>query len=140
MKKPKPCFAVLLFSLCLLFTRCSQDKTELFSPTEEVLVKNIWTVDYYYNTQDMTDEYSSSRLLFSSTGAVGFQKNGETTPGKWSIKIDAANNELIDLQFNTSNADIGRLNESWKLIGRSANSLQFEGNSGTDILFRLKSQ
>jgi len=44
---------------------------------------------------------------------------------------------LIDLQFNTSNANILRLNESWKLTGRSANSLQFQGNSGVDVLFRL---
>ena len=75
----------------------------------------------------MTDEFTSSRLLFSSTGAVGFQKNGETIAGKWSRTIDAANNELIDLQFTTANADIIRLNESWKLISRSANSLSLKG-------------
>ena len=140
MKKPKPLFAALLLSLSLIFIRCSSDKDQFFSSTEEVLVRNAWTVDYYYNTQDMTDEFTSSRLLFSSTGAVGFQKNGETIAGKWSRTIDAANNELIDLQFTTANADIIRLNESWKLISRSANTLEFEGSSGTDILFRLKTQ
>ena len=88
----------------------------------------------------MTGEFSSSRLLFSSTGAVGYQKNGETISGTWSEKIDAANNEWVILQFNTTNVDISRLNESWKLISRSANSLQFEGDSGTDILFRIKTQ
>jgi hypothetical protein len=112
----------------------------LVSPTEEVLVRNVWAVDYYYNSQDMTGEYSSARLLFSSTGAVGFLINGKTTSGRWTRTVDADNNELIDLQFNTSNADINRLNESWKLISRSGNSLQFEGNSGTDVLFRIKSQ
>jgi hypothetical protein len=140
MKKPKPLFASFLLSFGLIFNGCSADKTVFASSTEEVLVRSAWTVDYYYNAQDMTDEFSSGRLLFSSTGAVGYQKNGEIIAGKWSRKIDAANNELIDLQFNTSNADINRLNESWKLISRSGNSLQFEGNSGTDILFRLKSQ
>jgi hypothetical protein len=140
MKKPIPLFAAFLFSVCLVFVRCSADKTGLVSPTEQVLVRNAWTVDYYYNTQDLTDEFISSRLLFSSTGAVGFQVNGETIAGKWSRTIDASNNELIDLQFNTSNANILRLNESWKLTSRSVNSLQFEGNSGTDILFRIKTQ
>src|SRR5438477_7227391 len=102
MKKPKPLFASILFSLYLVFNGCSADKSVFVSSTEEVLVKNVWTVDYYYNSQDMTDEFSSSRLLFSSTGVVGFQINGQTISGKWSRKIDAANNELIDLQFNTS--------------------------------------
>jgi len=88
----------------------------------------------------MTGEFSSSRLLFSSTGAVGYQKNGETIPGTWSEKVDAANNEWVILQFNTTNAEISMLNESWRLISRSGNSLQFEGDSGADILFRLKTQ
>ena len=140
MKKPKPLFAAFLLSFSLIFIRCNPDRSELFSSTEEVLVRNTWTVDYYYNAQDLTDEFSSSRLLFSSTGAVGYQINGETIAGKWSRTIDAANNELIDLQFTTTNANIIKLNESWKLISRSGNSLQFEGNSGTDILFRLKTQ
>ena len=140
MKKPKPLFASFLLLLGFLFTRCSPDKTVFSSSTEEVLVRSAWTVDYYYNTQDMTDEFSSGRLLFSSTGAVGYQKNGEIIAGKWSRKIDAANNELIDLQFNTSNANVGMLNETWKLISHSSNLLLFEGNGSTDVRFRIKTQ
>jgi hypothetical protein len=140
MKKPKPLFASILFSLYLVFNGCSADKSVFVSSTEEVLVKNVWTVDYYYNSQDMTDEFSSSRLLFSSTGVVGFQINGQTISGKWSRKIDAANNELIDLQFNTSNANVGMLNETWKLTDRSPNLLQFEDNGTTNVRFRIRTQ
>ena len=141
MKKPKPFFtALLLLTSCLVLSHCSRDNVGLVSPTEEVLVRNVWAVDYYYNSQDMTGEYSSARLLFSSTGAVGFLINGKTTSGRWTRTVDADNNELIDLQFNTSNASILRLNESWKLTSRSANSLQFQGNGGTDVLFRIKAQ
>jgi hypothetical protein len=140
MKKPKPFFADFLLLSSLVFTRCSSDKTDLVSSTGEVLIKNIWTVDYYYNNQDMTGEFSTSRLLFSSTGAVGYQKNGETISGTWSEKIDAAKNQWIILQFNTTNSHISRLNESWKLMRRSANTLQFEGDTPDDILFRIKTQ
>jgi len=140
MKKPKPFFTAFVLLFALVCTRCSSDKTDLVSSTGEALIKNIWTVDYYYNNQDMTGQFSSSRLLFSSTGAVGYQKSGETTLGTWSEKLDVANNEWIILQFNTTNSDISGLNESWKLISRSGNSLQFEGDSGTDILLRIKTQ
>jgi hypothetical protein len=140
MKKPKPLFATFLFSLCLVFNGCRPDKSVFMSSTEEVLVKNVWTVDYYYNSQDMTDEFSSSRLLFSSTGVVGYQINGQTIAGKWSRKIDAANNELIDLQFNTSNANLGMLNETWKLMERSPDLLQFEDNGTTSVRFRIRTQ
>ena len=140
MKKPKPLFATFLFSLCLVFNGCRPDKTVFMSSTGEELVKNVWTVDYYYNSQDMTDEFSSSRLLFSSTGVVGYQINGQTIAGKWSSKIDASNNELIDLQFNTSNANVGMLNETWKLMDRSPNLLQFEDNGTTSVRFRIRTQ
>jgi hypothetical protein len=140
MKKPKPLLTALLLSFCLAFARCSSDKSEFVSSTEALLVRNAWTVDYYYNTQDMTGEFSSGKLLFSSTGAVGYQKNGETIAGKWSRKIDAANNELIDLQFNTTNANVGMLNETWKLMSTSRNLLQFEDNTSTDIHFRIRTQ
>lgn len=140
MKKPKPLFVTFLFSLCLVFNGCRPDKSVFISSTGEVLVKNVWTVDYYYNSQDMTDEFSSSRLLFSSTGVVGYQINGQTIAGKWSSKIDASNNELIDLQFNTSNANVGMLNETWKLMDRSSNLLQFEDNGTTSVRFRIRTQ
>jgi len=140
MKKPKPLYAAFLLLLGFVFAGCSRDKIDFASPTEEVLVKNAWRVDYYYNTQDMTNEFSSARLLFSSTGAVGYQINGETIAGKWSRKIDAASNELIDLQFNTTNANVGMLNETWKLVSRSPGLLQFEDNSSTDVRFRIRTQ
>ncbi|HEY1871665.1 MAG TPA: hypothetical protein VGG71_11450, partial [Chitinophagaceae bacterium] len=64
---------VLAFALLTLFsfTRCKQDTAGLTSATEQTLVKNPWTVDYYFNNQDMTSNFASSKLLFSSTGNVG---------------------------------------------------------------------
>jgi len=89
----------------------------------------------------MTNSYNSSKLLFSITGAVGYQKDGETIAGKWSRTVDASNNELITLQFNTTDASIEGLNKSWELIDRTSSSLQFEKTDGTaNILFRLKTQ
>ena len=133
--------AFILLSLFFTFTRCTPDTAGLVPSTEEVLVRNTWSVDYYFHTQDMTTSFSSSRLLFSTTGAVGYQKDGETIAGTWSRGIDASNNEMLTLQFNTMDANISRLNKSWKLTGRSAGSLQFEETDGTtNTLFRIKTQ
>src|ERR1700748_2825283 len=130
MKKPKPFLATLLFSLILLYS-CSKERTGLVTPTSEVLIKNIWAVDYFFYNQDMTTEFSSSRILFSSTGAVGLQKNGETIPGTWNITVDGSKNEVVHLQFNTTSAGISKLNQSWKLVDHVTNVLKFEENSGS---------
>jgi hypothetical protein len=141
MKNVKVFFTAFLLSLSFILTRCTPDTTGLVPSTEEVLVRNSWSVDYYFQNQDMTNAFGSSRLLFSSTGAVGYQKDGETVPGTWSEAVDVLNNELITIHFNTSDVNISRLNESWKLTARSTNSLQFEETGGaTNVLFRIKTQ
>jgi hypothetical protein len=133
--------AFALLAVSLIFSRCSKDTAGPVSSTEQILITNIWSVDYYFHNQDMTSSYNSSKLLFSSTGAVGYQKDGETIAGKWSRTVDASNNELITLQFNTTDASIEGLNKSWELIDRSSSSLQFEKTDGTEnIFFRLKTQ
>lgn len=134
---------VLAFALFTLFTftHCTQDTAGLTSATEQTLVKNPWTVDYYFNNLDMTSNFASSTLLFSSTGNVGFQKNGEMIAGTWKRSVDASNNELITLQFNNGDVTLDQLNRSWKLASRTTTSLQFEETDGTtQILFRLKTQ
>jgi hypothetical protein len=141
MKNSKVFFTAFLLSLSFILTRCTPDTTGLVPSTEEVLVRNAWSVDYYFHNQDMTNDFGSSRILFSSTGAVGYQRNGETIPGTWTKTVDALNNELITIHFNTTDVNISKLNESWKLTNRSATSLQFEETDGiTNILFRIKTQ
>ena len=134
---------VLTFALLTLFffTHCKQDTAGFTSATEETLVKNAWTVDYYFNNQDMTSNFTSSKLLFSSTGNVGCQKDGQIIAGAWKRTVDASNNELISLQFNNGDVTIDQLNRSWKLVSRTNTSLQFEETDGaSEILFRLKTQ
>lgn len=141
MKNGKVYLTAFTLFLSLLFTQCTQDTSGLIPSTEQVLVQNAWAIDYYYQNQDMTTDYGSSRILFSSTGIVGFQKNGETIGGIWSRSVDAFNNEVVALQFNTTDPSIMRLNQAWKLSSRSTNSLQFEENTGgTSIVFRLRTQ
>ncbi|HEV8285464.1 MAG TPA: hypothetical protein VGQ09_14200 [Chitinophagaceae bacterium] len=133
--------AFILLSFSFVFTSCKRDTTDFVSATEQILIRSAWSVDYYYNNQDMTNSFSSSRILFSSTGAVGYQKDGQTIPGKWSINTDVTNNEMITLQFNTSDANVSMLNKSWKLTHRSTSSMQFVETDGTaNIFFRIKTQ
>jgi hypothetical protein len=137
--KNKRVISFALLTLSILLIRCTRNAESVTSATEQALIKNVWFVDYYFQDQDMTSSYSSSRLLFSSTGAVGYQKDGETIAGEWSRTVDGSKNETIHLQFNSADPDISRLNRSWKLADRAANSIQFEETDGTSkTLFRLK--
>jgi hypothetical protein len=140
MKNLNVFLTAFLLSLSLIFIRCTPDAASIPS-TEEILVRSSWSVDYYFHGQDMTSEFGNSTLLFSNTGVVGYQKNGETIAGTWNKTVDASNNEVIAIHFNTTDVSVSRLNESWKIADRSSNSLQMEENNGTtNILFRIKRQ
>jgi len=137
--KNKRITSFALFVLSIILTQCTRNVESVTSATEETLIKNIWSVDYYFQDQDMTSSYNSSRLLFSSTGAVGYQHNGETIGGTWNRTVDGAKDEIINLQFNSSDINIGRLNKSWKLVDQTVSTIQLEETDGTSkILFRLK--
>ena len=137
--KNKRVISFALFVLSITLTQCTRNAEGITSATEKALVKNIWSVDYYFQDQDMTSSYNSSRLLFSSTGAVGYQHNGETIAGSWNRTVDGSKDEIINLQFNSGDVNIARLNKSWKLVDQTVSTLQLEETDGTSkILFRLK--
>ena len=137
--KNKRVVSFALFVLSIILTQCTRNAEGITSATEKTLVKNIWSVDYYFQDQDMTSSYISSRLLFSSTGAVGYQHNGETIGGTWNRTVDGSKDEVINLQFNSSDATIARLSRSWKLVDMGGTTMLFEEtDGGSTILFRLK--
>lgn len=141
MKDSRVFLTAVVLLVCFVFTRCTPDTTGFTPSTEDVLIRNSWAVAYYYHDQDMTNSFVSSKILFSSTGALVYVKNGVSIAGRWSKEFDASNNELITLRFDTSDPNISELNKSWRLTDRSTNAFQFIQNDGsTNILLRIQTQ
>src|SRR5436190_8941938 len=131
MKNSRVFLTAFVLFISFVFVRCTPDTTGFTPTTEDVLIRNSWAVVYYYHNQDMTNSFVSSKILFSSTGAIVYVKDGVNIPGTWSKGIDASNNELITLRFDTSDPNITELNNSWRLTDRSTNSFQFVQNDGS---------
>jgi hypothetical protein len=141
MKNSRVFLTAFVLLISLVFVRCSPDTSGLTPNTEDVLIRNSWAVAYYYHNQDMTNSFVSSKILFSSTGAIVYVKDGVNIPGKWSKGVDAFNNELITLQFDTSDPNISELNNAWRVTSRSTDALQFVQNDGsTSTVLRIRTQ
>ena len=125
MKTAKLLFVSLLLTSTFFFSNCSKDNN-ITSTTQDALIRNNWGVDYYFNTQDLTSNYGSYRILFSNTGLLVAQKNNETITGNWNTSLDGSNNELIDLNFNTTDANLIQLNRQWKIINKTSTTIEFE--------------
>jgi hypothetical protein len=141
MKNSRVFLTAFVVFVSLLSVRCTPDTTGFTPSTEDVLVRNSWAVAYYYHNQDMTNSFVSSKILFSTTGAIAYVKDGVIIPGTWGTGVDASNNELITLRFDTSDPNVSELNKSWRLTDRSPNAFQFVQNDGsTNTLLRIKTQ
>jgi len=141
MKSSRVFLTAFAIFISFVFVRCTPDTSGLTPSTEDVLIRNSWAVAYYYHNQDLTNSFVSSKILFSSTGAIVYVKDGVNIAGRWSKGIDASNNELIILQFDTSDPNISELNSSWRVTSRSMDALQFVQNDGTtNTVLRIKTQ
>lgn len=141
MKNVKAFFTVFALGITLFFTSCTKS-TESVTPTEKLLVSKAWSVDYFFNSQDITSQYGNARLLFSSTGNVGYQKDGQIIAGTWSKRTDNLDNELITLNFNTTDAAIEKLSDEWMVTNRSNSTLQLQEvtTAGANSLLRIKTE
>ena len=125
MRTAKQLFVSLLFISIFFFSNCSKDNN-VASTTQDALIRSNWGVDYYFNNQDLTSNYGSYRILFSNTGLLVAQKNNETITGNWNTSLDGSNNELIDLNFNTTDANLIQLNRQWKIVNKTSTTIGFE--------------
>lgn len=140
MKTAKLLFGSVFILLMFFFTRCTPDHN-FTSSTQETLTRNNWSVDYYFESQDLTSEYGGYNLLFSNTGVVSAQKGNEIISGNW-VNVADADSEVITINFNTTDASLGKLNQSWKLVDQTNATLQFEDNVhvGNPSQLRIRKQ
>jgi hypothetical protein len=133
-------FILALLSFSLAQPGCTRDTTAI-PATEDILISNSWSVDYYFDSQDLTNQYNNAKLLFSNTGAAAYEQPGQIIAGTWGRSVDPANNEMISFHFNSSDTIIAQLNRSWKLLDRTGTTINLEETDGpTSILFRLRTQ
>ena len=140
MKNLRVFLTASIFFLGFVLSNCNRNPDSVFS-TQDLLIRSSWSVDYFFDAQDVTGNYTNGKILFSNTGAVGYQKDGVTTPGNWAITKDLSGNEMMSVHFETTDPYISKLNQTWNLTDHSSNSFQFGANDGlNDLTLRIKVQ
>ena len=140
MKNVKVYLTALLLSISFLFSNCSKNSNAVV-PTEEVLISHLWSIDYYYQNQDMTSQFSPYSLIFSSTGAVAGQKGNEYFSGTWTLSVDGNQHEIVSIHFSPSEPNLDLLNLDWTLMDKASTTLQFEeSNTATSLRIKILPQ
>ncbi|HYM94542.1 MAG TPA: hypothetical protein VET23_10415 [Chitinophagaceae bacterium] len=141
MKTAKLLFASFSLMLIFFFSRCTPDHN-FNSPTSETLTSSNWSVDYYFASQDLTGAFGGYSLYFSSTGSIAATKGNIIILGNWSNGMDANKNEIITINLSTTDPNLNKLSEGWKLVSQTLTTLQFEQNAHTNnpTQFRIRKE
>jgi hypothetical protein len=129
----------LLLSLSVIFSNCTPDYTFIQS-TEETLTRNGWSVDYYFQQQDMTNQFGNYRITFTTNGTINCQNGNDVVTGDWNRVVSSDQIEIIGININCSDPDLNRLSGSWSLKNQTASTLSFEDNHVTTSVLRIKIQ
>lgn len=104
------------------------------------LTTGTWHISYYFDDQDLTNQFSGYTFTFLSNGTVTGVSGSTTINGTWSTYIDSSN--IRKLVLNFSGNTLQNLNEDWKTIEFTATSIRLKdvsgGNGGTNYLYFTK--
>ena len=129
-----------LFLLAISTSNCTPDN-EFIPSTEETLTKNGWGVDYFFQQQDMTSEFSDYYITFRPSGAINCRIGNEVITGTWNRIVNPDQSELIDISIATSNQILNKLNGSWSLKFKTSIIITFEDyqlQSGCMMRIKIK--
>ena len=123
--------------LAFAFSNCTKDNNTA-STTSDALIRNNWNVNYYFNSQDLTSNYNGYQILFSNTGLLVAQKNNQPITGSWNTTMDSKNNEQVNLNFTTSDANLLQLNHDWTITNKTSTTIEFESSENSSPLETLR--
>ena len=116
---------VLLFVISFATSNCTADHNFIPS-TEEILTRNGWEVDYYFQQHDMTGEFSEYRITFRTSGTIYCRTGNEVNSGSWNLVMDPSQPEIININLNTTNPCVNKLSGSWILVNKYSSTMNFE--------------
>jgi hypothetical protein len=137
MKSVKICAALLLF-VSAFFTSCSPDH-DYISETNEIITRGNWKVDYFYTTNDKTDQYRDYNFQFSGNGTVECTGANHSCTGTWSTIHDEKGEEVLTIKL-AEQSDMAELNNMWQVKGKQLNGLTLSARTASNIQLKLGKQ
>ncbi len=118
-------YSLILFSVTLLFTACSN--TGEYGATKSVapvVTNGDWRVSLFMdNNNDQTNDYNGYLFNFNASGDIVVTINGNAVTGSWNENSTAKN---LSLNFNSADPVLNKLNDTWNIKQISAAQVNLE--------------
>jgi len=104
-----------------------------------ILTSGTWRINYFFDNQDETSNYSGFNFTFNANGTTSAMKNATTINGTWLAYMDSGNQKL-DLGFDGVTLD--EIEEDWRVIEFTSTNIRLKhisgGDGSTDYLYFTK--
>lgn len=112
---------LLLLFTSLLFLSCTREQNEsLYSTTKEFISQGKWSVDYFFEGQDRTAQFSNYEFRFYGNGTLSGNNGTTDFSGNWSMLRDVNRNDVLKIQIATQDPDLACLNDQWQVTYKNA--------------------
>lgn len=124
-----PLFIIISTSL---FFSCTPENLDYGSGTKEIITGKQWAVDYYFEGQDKTAQFSNYKFSFVGDGTLTANDGTASVSGNWNMITDVNRNDVLGI--NISETHLQGLNEQWT-VNLSSDVLIMKG-SGSEMRLR----
>jgi hypothetical protein len=131
-------YRLLMAAGAICVIACDEDE-KTPSASERVkatLLKDTWSITYFYDEQDETFHFAGYILTFNDDGTVAGVNGPTAVNGMWSV-TKSDNTTKVVLDFDVAEP-FDELNDDWNVIQFTDNLIQLEDVSGgsgeTDFL------
>ena len=121
-------FAYLLIVISTsFFNSCTPENLDYGSTTKETITKTSWSVDYFFDGQDVTAQFSSYKIHFAGNGTVTADNGTTSVSGTWNMVKDLNRNDVLNIAI--SETHLQGLNDQWTVTQTSDDILTMKGAS-----------
>lgn len=121
-------FAFLLLAISTsFFNSCTPETLNYGSTTKETITKTSWSVDYFFDGQDVTAQFSNYKIHFAGNGTVTADNGTTSVSGTWNMVKDLNRNDVLNIAI--SETHLQGLNDQWTVTQTTGDILTMKGAS-----------
>lgn len=110
------------------FNSCTPENLDYGSTTKETITKTSWSVDYFFDGQDVTAQFSNYKIHFAGNGTVTADNGTTSVSGTWNMVKDLNRNDVLNIAI--SETHLQGLNDQWTVTQTTGDILAMKGASG----------
>lgn len=135
MKTSNKLVAVMLLCASFFFTNCTPKEDNLSTP-KEILTRGNWTVEYYFNGSNHTNNYNEYSFSFSPGGNLNCSNTAAQYAGDWRV-IQNTQSEMLSIKLSAAQADLLELNDDWTISSFDAQTISLQ-KAGEQLRLRKR--